>query len=54
MQFIEGHDRYQYQMPVSLDDTIQTDHPVRVIDSVINSIVTDNKERFIRERESGA
>jgi transposase len=54
MQYIEGQDRYQYQMPGSLDETIQTDNPIRVIDTIINSIVKENKERFVREREREA
>lgn len=54
MQYIEGQDRYQYQLPSSLDETVESDHAVRVIDTVINSIVINNKERFVRERESEA
>lgn len=52
MQYIEGQDRYQYQLSSNLDESIRTDHPVRVIDAVINSIVINNKERFSREREN--
>jgi transposase len=52
MQFIEGQDRNQYQLPSSLDDSISSDHPVRIIDSLIESIIASNKERFEKERES--
>jgi len=52
MQFIEGQDRNQYQLPSSLEDSIREDHSVRIIDSVVNSIVINNKERFERERQS--
>ena len=54
MQYIEGQDRYQYQLPCSLDETIEENHPVRIIDLVVESIIKNNKERFDRRRENEA
>jgi transposase len=55
MQFIEGQDRYQYQLSSSLDETIDPDHPVRIIDMIIEAIVSKNQERYekVRETETG-
>ncbi len=54
MHYIEGQDRYQYQLPSSLDETIAENHPIRVIDTVIDFIIRDNKERFAIERQTEA
>lgn len=54
MQYIEGEDRYQYQLPGSLDETIGENNPVRIIDIVVDSIIQNNKERFNRERQNEA
>ena len=52
MNYIEGTDRHQQNLLSSIDDWITEDNPVRVIDSVIDSIVMSNKERFEKVRES--
>ncbi len=52
MSYIQLSDRYQKQLFSSLDDQIRDDNPVRIIDAIINSIVSANKERFITTRET--
>jgi len=39
----------------SLDDLVKPDHPVRIIDSIVDSIISSDKNRFEpdREKESG-
>lgn len=54
MQYIEGQDRYQYQLPGSLDETIHENHPVRILDLVVESIIKKDNERFDRRRENDA
>ena len=54
MQYIQPSDRYQYQMMSSLDESIPIDHPVRIIDKIIDKIISDNRERFEEERETEA
>ncbi|MGD1007268.1 MAG: IS1182 family transposase [Ignavibacteriaceae bacterium] len=54
MKYIEPADRHQYQLMNSLDDLVSQDHPVRIIDKIIESIISGNKERFEKERETEA
>lgn len=49
MKYIKPLDRHQYTMMNSIDDLIGQDHPVRILDIVIDSIVTSNKDRFEKE-----
>ena len=52
MQYIQPADRYQYQLMSSLDDLISQEHPVRIIDEIIDTIVENNKERFEKQKET--
>jgi transposase len=54
MKYIEPADRHQYQIMSSLDDLVTHDHPVRIIDKIVDSIITSNKQRFERQRETEA
>ena len=52
MNYIEPLDRNQYQLMNCLDDMVSTNSPVRIIDKVVDSIVSSNKERFEKERQT--
>jgi len=52
MNYIEPLDRNQYQLMSCLDDLVSPNHPVRIIDKVVDSIVSSNKERFEKERQT--
>jgi len=54
MKYIESADRQQYQLMSSLDDLVALDHPVRIIDKIVDSIVLSNPERFEKARETEA
>jgi len=54
MKYIESADRQQYQLMSSLDDLVAIEHPVRIIDKIVDSIVLDNPERFEKARETEA
>ena len=54
MQYIEPNDRGQYQLMSSLDDMIPSNHPVRIIDAIVDSIILSNKEIFEKARETEA
>ncbi|MDP3831187.1 MAG: IS1182 family transposase [Ignavibacteriaceae bacterium] len=54
MKYIESADRQQYQLMSSLDDSVAIDHPVRIIDKIVDSIVLGNPERFEKARETEA
>ena len=54
MKYIESADRHQYQLMSSLDDLVALDHPVRIIDKIVDSIVLGNPERFEKARETEA
>lgn len=54
MKYIEPADRRQYQLMNSLDDLVAQEHPVRIIDKIIDSIISGNRERFEKERETEA
>jgi len=54
MKYIESADRQQYQLMSSLDDLVALDHPVRIIDKIVDSIVLGNPERFEKARETEA
>lgn len=55
MKYIQPTDRSQYQIMSSLDELVSSDHPVRIIDQIVNLIVSSNKDRFELENkhESG-
>jgi len=50
MQYIQPADRHQMQLMSSIEDLVAADHPVRIIDKIIDSIVKGDKERFEKER----
>jgi|WetSurMetagenome_2_1015567.scaffolds.fasta_scaffold136370_1 transposase len=50
MSFIQPSDRQQFTMMGALDDLIAPDHPVRLLDELIERIVRDNPEHFGVER----
>lgn len=52
--YIEPADRNQYQLMSSLDDTISEKNPVRIMDKIIDEIVSANKEIFEKERQTEA
>ncbi|MDR3665496.1 MAG: IS1182 family transposase [Ignavibacteriaceae bacterium] len=55
MKYIQPSDRQQYHLMSSLDDMVSQEHPVRIIDKIVESIVAGAKDRFEkpRERETG-
>lgn len=54
MKYINPLDRNQYTMMSSIDDLVPTNHPVRILDQILESIVESNKERFEKKRSTGA
>ena len=54
MKYIQPIDRNQYQLMSSLEDLVSAEHPVRIIDSIVDSIVLSNRERFELEKENEA
>jgi transposase len=54
LKYIESADRHQYQILSSLDDLVVPDHPVRIIDKIVDSIITSDTQRFERQRETEA
>jgi len=54
LKYIESSDRHQYQLMNSLDDLVEQGHPVRIIDKIIDSIISGNRERFEKERQTEA
>ncbi len=50
MRFVQPADRTQFVMMNSLDDLVASDHPVRLIDSVVEQIVKSNPEEFGTDR----
>lgn len=54
MKYIQPADRHQYHLMSSLDDLIEPDHPVRIMDKIVDSIVSTDKTRFAKERETEA
>lgn len=46
MKFIEPRNRKQLMLPQCLDDYVTADHPVRVIDTMVEEIYKSNKELF--------
>jgi transposase len=54
MQYIEPADRHQYEIMSTLDDLVRKDHPVRLIDEIIEEIVKNNSERFARKNRKEA
>ncbi len=54
MQYIQPADRQQYILMSSLEDLVSPDHPVRIIDKILDSIILSNGDRFEKERQSEA
>lgn len=52
MKYIQPADRGQYHLMSSLDDLVAPDHPVRIIDKIVDSIVLSEKDKFEPEREN--
>lgn len=52
--YIEPADRNQYQLMSNLDDTISERNPVRILDKIIDEIVSANQEIFEKERQTEA
>lgn len=52
MKYIQPADRQQYQLMSSLDDLVAPGHPVRIIDKIVDSIVSSQQDRFEREKEN--
>jgi transposase len=52
--YIEPADRSQYQLMSSLDDSISANNPVRIIDKLIDEIVSANKGIFEKEKPTEA
>jgi transposase len=50
MQYIQGVDRNQIQLMSSIDDLVGAEHPVRIIDKIVESIVKSDHERFEKEK----
>ena len=50
MQYIQGIDRNQIQLMNSIDDLVGAEHPVRIIDKIVDSIVKSDLERFEKEK----
>jgi transposase len=46
MQYIQGADRHQIQLMSSIDDLVGAEHPVRIIDKIVDSIVKSDLQRF--------
>jgi len=54
LKYIESADRHQYQIMSSLEDLVVPDHPVRIIDKIVDSIISSDKQRFEKQRETEA
>lgn len=50
MQYIQGIDRNQIQLMNSIDDLVEAEHPVRIIDKIVDSIIKSDLERFEKEK----
>ena len=54
MKYIQPADRHQYHLMSSLDDLVTPEHLVRIIDKIVDSIVSTDKTRFAKEQETEA
>jgi len=52
MQYIQPSDRQQYHLMSSLDDMVTAEHPVRIIDKIVDSIVASAKDKFDKPRQT--
>jgi transposase len=50
MQYIQGADRHQIQLMSSIDDLVGAEHPVRIIDKIVDSIIKSDLQRFEKEK----
>jgi len=50
MRYLQPAVRSQFVMMNTLDDLVPADHPIRIIDSVIEQIVTANPQQFATDR----
>lgn len=46
MHYIKPHDRNQRLFFSSLDDFVSSEHPVRILDTIVGNIVKNNPEKF--------
>jgi len=51
MSFIKPEDRNQFTMMNRLDDLVHQNHPIRLLDAIIDHIVNENPERFTEKTE---
>lgn len=54
MKYIEPADRNQFELMSSLDDLVSENHPVRIIDKIVDLIVSSDKQRFQKESQTEA
>lgn len=52
MKYIQPADRQQYHLMSSLEDLVSPEHPVRIIDKIVDSIILSDKKRFEKERQN--
>ena len=52
MHFIEPNDRTQFSFFGKLDDLVTEDHPVRLLDMIVDQIVNSNIEKFTLKGQS--
>jgi|GEM_PF-1868588 len=52
MHFIIPEDRNQLTLYSKLDDLISQDHPIRLLDALVDNIVSNNIERFTQKGQS--
>lgn len=50
MRYIRPADRSQFVMMNTLDDLVSAEHPVRILDIIIEQIVTSNPEQYAGDR----
>jgi transposase len=51
MRYVQPADRRQFVLMNTLDDLVPASHPVRIIDTVVEQIVTANHDEFVCERD---
>lgn len=52
MHYIEPQDRNQLSFMNSLDDLIEKDHPIRILDYIVDQIITENRSKFSYKGQS--
>jgi transposase len=51
MRYLQPADRSQFVLMNTLDDSVPSHHPVRIIDAVVEQIVAANPEQFAADRD---